>query len=216
MLRALLFACTAAAILAADAGTAATRTFSNATPIAIPASGDAASPYPSGLLVSGLLDPVETVTVTLRDFGHTWPADVDVLLVGPEGQNLLLMSDVGAGIPVSGVTLVFSDAASSQLGSGSEITSGTWLPSNQAVGLPDAFPPPAPALSGATLLEVFAGTDPNGEWSLYVVNDSAGDAGQIAGGWSLTLPEPGAAGGLAAAAALLALGVRGRGARRRA
>lgn len=215
MLRSLLLACTAAVILAETPAKAAGGTFSNPTPIAIPTSGGASSPYPSDILVSGIAEAVTSVTVTLHDFGHTWPADVDVLLVGPGGENLVLMSDVGAGIPVSGVTLVFSDTASAQLDS-SGITSGTWLPSNQAVGAADVFPPPAPAPSGATALATFAGTNPNGLWSLYVVNDSAGDAGVIAGGWSLRVPEPGAAGSsLAAVLALLGVAARGRGGRRR-
>jgi hypothetical protein len=33
----------------------------------------------------------------------------------------------------------------------------------------------------------FAGKDPNGTWSLYVVDDQNGDAGAIHGGWSLSI-----------------------------
>lgn len=215
MLRPLFAACASAALVALLPAPGAAGTFSNPTPIAIPLPGGPASPYPSDLVVSGVLDPVTTATVTLYGFEHTWPADVDVLLVGPEGESLVLMSDVGAGASVSGITLVFSDDAASSLGT-DPLTSGTWLPTNRDDGAPDVFPPPAPTPSGATLLEVFAGTDPNGVWSLYVVNDSAGDAGQIAGGWSLTLPEPGAAGGLSAVLALLVLVARGKGAGLRA
>jgi hypothetical protein len=213
MLRALLLACSAATFAAAPLAAAA-RTFSNPTPIAIPVGGGASSPYPSDILVSGIAEPLASVTVTLREFGHTWPADVDVLLVGPGGENLILMSDVGAGIPVSGVTLVFSDAASSPLAS-SEITSGTWRPSNQAIVGADSFPPPAPVPSSATALAAFVGTNPNGLWSLYVVNDSAGDEGVIAGGWSLRVPEPGPAGSLAAVVVLLGVAALGRGGRPR-
>jgi hypothetical protein len=36
-------------------------------------------------------------------------------------------------------------------------------------------------------LSVFEGTDPNGVWSLYVMDDLAGDAGRIDGGWVLSL-----------------------------
>jgi hypothetical protein len=36
-------------------------------------------------------------------------------------------------------------------------------------------------------LSVFNGESPNGTWRLYVVDDSAGDAGRIAGGYSLTI-----------------------------
>ncbi len=49
------------------------------------------------------------------------------------------------------------------------------------------LPSPAPAGPHATGLSTFSGTDPNGTWSLYVFDDSVGDAGSIAGGWSLSL-----------------------------
>jgi hypothetical protein len=49
----------------------------------------------------------------------------------------------------------------------------------------DTFPTSAPSPSAATSLSAFAGTNPNGVWSLYVVDDLGGDVGLIAGGWSL-------------------------------
>jgi len=36
-------------------------------------------------------------------------------------------------------------------------------------------------------LSTFDGTNPNGAWKLYVVNDTLGSAGQFAGCWSLTI-----------------------------
>jgi hypothetical protein len=36
-------------------------------------------------------------------------------------------------------------------------------------------------------LSNFENTEPNGTWSLYVVDDNAGDSGVITDGWSLTL-----------------------------
>src|SRR5262249_59378885 len=63
------------------------------------------------------------------------------------------------------------------------ITSGTYRPVN--VGATDAFPAPAPTPSGAGTLQAFAGTNPNGTWKLYVVDDQTGNAGSIAGGWSV-------------------------------
>ena len=38
-----------------------------------------------------------------------------------------------------------------------------------------------------TLAAAFSGTDPNGTWSLYIVDDATGDVGSISGGWSLTI-----------------------------
>ena len=33
----------------------------------------------------------------------------------------------------------------------------------------------------------FDGTNPNGAWKLYVVDDTIGSAGKFAGGWSLEI-----------------------------
>src|SRR6185436_7391487 len=95
-----------------------TTTFVNSGLITIPASGSAA-PYPSGIFISGLAGTITKVTVTLNNINHTFPADMDVLLVGPGGQKTLLMSDAGAaGISdqgISNTTVTFDDAAGSLL-----------------------------------------------------------------------------------------------------
>ena len=56
-----------------------------------------------------------------------------------------------------------------------------------------AAPYLTPATAGTdTLTSAFtgaAGGDPNGTWSLYVVDDAAVDTGNIAGGWTLTLTQ---------------------------
>src|SRR5262249_517789 len=35
--------------------------------------------------------------VTLRDLSHSWPDDLDILLVAPDGRKVMLMSDAGGG-----------------------------------------------------------------------------------------------------------------------
>jgi len=166
-----------------------TFTFSNPAPITIPASGTSgpAAPYPSTINVSGLTGVVTKVTVTLNGFTHTFPADVDVLLVGPGGQQCILMSDAGGSAAVSSVNLTFDDAAAVSLPS-STLSSGTYKPTNY--GSPDNFPPPGPGSVTQPLnppLSVFNGTNPNGTWSLFVVDDATLDTGNINGGWSITI-----------------------------
>ncbi len=58
----------------------------NPTLIDIPASG-AASPYPSTIRVGGQGPVLFDVKVQLLGLNHTWPDDIDMLLVGPGGRT---------------------------------------------------------------------------------------------------------------------------------
>lgn len=184
-------------------------TFSNPTAIVSPKDGTdgPAEPYPSNIVVSGLTGVLTDVNVTLRNLTHTFPADLDLLLVGPTGANLIIMSDAGGSFNIADVTITLDDSAASPLTTAA-LASGTFKPTNISGGVldPDAFPAPAPAgphgssaPSGSdTLASVFNGTDPNGTWSLFVHDNGAEDIGTFAGGWSLDLvngtaavPEPG-------------------------
>jgi len=124
--------------------------------------------------------------VELRSLDHTFPDDVDVLLVGPGGQQATLLSDVGGSTDVVAVDLVLDDEAGSFLSDDAAITSGTYRPTDFTGGT-DSYPAPAPASTGATALSVFDGTSPNGVWNLYVLDDSAGDSGDFSGGWSIDI-----------------------------
>jgi hypothetical protein len=68
------------------------------------------------------------------------------------------------------------------------LTSGTFKPTN--FGASDTFSPPAPTGPYASTLATFNGSNPNGAWSLYVVDDEALDSGSIAG-WSLAITTTG-------------------------
>jgi hypothetical protein len=166
-------------------GPGGTISFANPAAVTIPTSGNG-SPYPSSIDASGLTGTVTKVTATLGGFGHSFPDDVDVLLVGPGGQTTLLLSDAGGGGVVSGLTLTFDDAAASSLPNGSSLTSGTWKPSAYEPDT-DGFTSPAPPGPYVADLSVFNGTDPNGTWSLYVRDDFSPSGGSIAGGWSLAI-----------------------------
>ena len=155
--------------------------FANTNSMIIADSGPA-SLYPSTINVSGLSGLVGKITVTVTNLNHTYSDDVDMLLVGPAGQKVLLMSDAGGGSVLSGVSLTFDDAAESLLPQSSQILSGNFKPSQYGIV---NFPTNAPAQPYDSALAVLNGSSPNGTWSLYVMDDSAGDSGSIVGGWSL-------------------------------
>lgn len=162
-----------------------TRTFTSTNVITIPTSGSAA-PYPSTISVSNLIGNATKVTVTLNNFTHAATPDVDVILVGPGGQKTYLMSDAGKG-GASGLTLSFDDSASASLKTTS-LVSGTFKPTNFDTTT-DAFPAPAPVGPYATSLAVFNSLSPNGDWRLFVRDDSNRSGGTIRG-WSLSLTVP--------------------------
>ena len=168
--------------------------FANPAPIVIPGVG-LANPYPSTITVAGVTSTISKVTVTLGSLQHSYPADIDMLLVGPQGQKVAILSDCGRGAPISGVTLTFSDSAASAVPLFGPIVSGMYLPTDYEpgeLGEPDSFPQ-APLGATSTNLSVFNGTSPNGVWSLYVVDDGPGDQGVINAGWNMqiTVRPPG-------------------------
>jgi len=148
-----------------------------------------ATPYPSTIDVANVGGTVTKVTATLSNINHGYTLDVDVLLVSPSGQEVVLMGDTGGPHSLTNVTLTFDDAAANKLPAFAQITNGTYKPTiDNILGSVGAFVPPAPPPPFTnTFLSVFNGSDPNGTWSLYVIDDATGGAGNIAGGWSLTI-----------------------------
>ncbi len=146
-----------------------------------------ASVYPIAINVTGMPASLARVRVQIFGLTHSWPDDVDMLLVGPGGQNLIIQSDVGGSTSVVNLSYVIDDAAATIFLDGGPLTPGSFRPSN--VGAGDGFPAPAPATShnnaapagAATLGSVFGGINPNGNWTLYVVDDTDQDSGTLGG-----------------------------------
>jgi len=167
-------------------------TFTNASPITVkanPRSRAKGVPYPAIINVSGITGTVSKVTATLNGLtmgSGGYATDVDILLVGPDGSNTMLMSDAG-GSAVTNINLTLDDAATSSIPS-SSLTSGTYKPTNyNPKGDKDAFPPPAPRKPFGSLLSIFNGRPANGAWKVFLIDEYTSGSGSISGGWSLTI-----------------------------
>ena len=84
--------------------------FANTAQIIIPDSGPG-TPYPSVIVVSTTNWVIGKVTATLQGFTHSYPHDVNVLLIGPSGQQAVLMAHAGGPYSVTDLALAFDDAA---------------------------------------------------------------------------------------------------------
>ena len=129
---------------------------------------------------------------------HTFTKDIDMLLVGPGGQKTMLMSDAGGTTTTAGaantagatnVTLTFDATAVAALPATTKVATGTYRPMDISPSgtTVDNFPTPGPAAPYTANLGVFnglTGASPNGVWKLYVVDDTGGDSGSIAGGYT--------------------------------
>ncbi len=161
-----------------------TASFANPAAVTIPPLG-VASVYPMTNTVSGLTGAVSKVRVSLMGLTHSFPLDVNALLVSPSGERALVLSHAGGGHPITNVNVTFDDAASALLSKTAAITSGTFLPTSYDAQ--PAFLPVAPAGPYATQLGALNGIDPNGVWKLFVMDDHSGDGGSIVNGWSLEI-----------------------------
>lgn len=224
-LRTLALAALLVSSLVAFAGAALAESFTNANPISTPLPGpppgcppscpsERATPYPSTISVSGMSGTVTDVNVTLNDLVSQFdPPDDDILLVGPDGKSVMLMSDAcgdndNENPITSAVTITFDDQAPAPLPADAPCSSGTFRPIDDdddsgefpAHGHPDdAFPGGPTPPAGTLPLSTFNRSDPNGAWNLYMVDDYPNDpnpngfATRIAGGWTLVVSSSGSA-----------------------
>ncbi len=183
--------------------------FRNTEPIIVNESG-AASPFPSSISVTGGPNSISYVRVTLFDLAVDAADDIDILLVGPGGHSFVLMADSGGAGPIpSGTTLTFDDSTASLLPDSTAIASASYKPTSWE-DIASVFPLPAPVgphaepgpggspvPRSAQMNSVFGGTNANGTWSLYVLDDTAGPIamapGTVAAGWGIEILAPTAA-----------------------
>lgn len=140
-----------------------------------------ATPYPSVYHVSGLGTSITNVRLNITGLSHDNPPDIHMVLMSPEGTAVCIMRNAGGAASISDVDVSFDDAGGALP---SPIVDGTYQCAqvDEEVQLPS----PGPAIPYGTSMSDFDGEDPNGSWSLWVVDDSPLDAGSITG-WTLTI-----------------------------
>ena len=101
----------------------------------------------------------------------------------------MVMGNIGGAADAVNVNLTFDDEAAAAAPSGGALASGSYQPTDY--DMTGSLPGPAPARPYGTQLSQFDGLDPNGNWVLYIRDDSEADAGSISGGWSLVITYQG-------------------------
>jgi subtilisin-like proprotein convertase family protein len=188
--RTLLAAAVASLTLAGPAAAGGPYTYTNTDPITIPAGAPVttagnANPYPSTIGVAGPIGgSITNVTVTLHDVTHSHPDDLDILLVSPSGDSVVVMSDACGPHDVIIFDWIFDDSESASMLDDGPCLSIEYRPTAHD-GSSDTWPGPVPGPHGTTLAR-FDGENPNGIWSLYVRDDATNDSGTIAA-WSLSI-----------------------------
>jgi subtilisin-like proprotein convertase family protein len=151
--------------------------------------------YPSTIAVSGLAGTVTKVTVTTIELALGRPSDLDLLLVGPNGAQVMLMSDACGETPTQNLYLTFDDAAATFLsmnGPCAKNLNASFKPSNYFLGFggfeeDDLSPTGGPPPPYTNSLSAFNGSAPSGEWKLFALDDEEGVVGWTMHGWVLRL-----------------------------
>jgi hypothetical protein len=185
--RNLVFIVTGIALALVGSAYGATWTFTQNTPFVFDGTTNS-----NGLLASGVIGNVTDVRVTLTGIQTNTAAngieDFDVLLVGPQGQKIILFSFV-CNDTNGPVDFKFTKEASGTLPQGDTTlcTSGTYLPSDfSQAGRGYILDSPAPAPPYSTDLNTLNGVNPYGEWTLYAEEFQGQQGGTIAS-WTLEI-----------------------------
>jgi len=110
---------------------------------------------------------VDDVNVTVN-IDHSWAADLDVILISPDGTEVELFSDIGGVFEANFTNTTLDDEASQDITSatGSAPFTGVWRPEGN--------------------LSDFNGLMSAGDWTLQITDDANGDGGTLLD-WSLQI-----------------------------
>jgi hypothetical protein len=167
-----------------------TKTFSSNGQIDIPDAGTEgpSDPYPAIIEVDAFAGykkaKIKDVNLTLRGFNHASPGHVDVMLA-LGNRRAIVMGDAGGSFDAVNLNMTLDDQTTDGLPDENALSSGSYRPAN-LVGL-DPFPAPAPAPNANHSLATFNNAKPDGEWRLFVHDDTNGSTGEFANGWKLEI-----------------------------
>jgi subtilisin-like proprotein convertase family protein len=143
-------------------------------------------PYPS--TVTGPAGTVNDVNVSVSQ-SHANPDDLDVSLVSPNGTAVFIQSDACELDANVFHPLSFDDAGAQFLSNAGNCPSAQnpYMVSNYDGGdSPDVYSAPGPVAPPQNALSFFNGGPSGGTWSLFTMDDTMGNGGNITG-WSITL-----------------------------
>lgn len=148
-----------------------------------------ASLFPQVQYISGGPASIATIAVNLYGFTHQWPSDIQMFLQGPDGTCVGLMRKCGGSTAIAapGVDLVLQDGSPAVP---TPIVAGTYAPTAKPASVwafSATFTPTAPTAPASFALSDFIGKDGNGAWALWIIDDSPGSTGTLAGGFEVVL-----------------------------
>jgi subtilisin-like proprotein convertase family protein len=138
--------------------------FFNNTPTPIPD----VTTTDSTLVVAGVTPSLCDLNVTV-DIDHTFASDLDIFLISPGGTTVTLSTDNGGGNDNVFAGTTWND-------NGAALTTDVIYVNNV----------PQPSLIPEGALAALQGEDPNGVWTLRIVDDLGGDVGTLQS-WSLNV-----------------------------
>ncbi len=167
-----------------------TQTFTNSAPIIINRVGHSPTQYPSSITVSGMPTRLHEFVVRFDILTVSGLPDADILLEAPDGQRMILLSD----LPYGGID-AFDNVGIGTSGKDTinpnNIRDNTdFRPANYGTGA-DTFPAPGPGVVLQPLYPnalVFQDINPNGVWKLYIEDDANNfDDLRLQNGWRIEI-----------------------------
>lgn len=159
--------------------------YRNSAPAAIPDNGcTAGTGVTQTIVVSGAPASVVCTAIAVRvNIVHPFCEDLDVFLIAPNGDKVLLASDVGS----SGdnfINTVFSDLATAGIASGSAPFTGIFKPQGDLATECTVTPNRTQfgAIGGGAI-------NPNGTWTLRIFDDANADEGVLVD-WDISFDGP--------------------------